>query len=82
MYIANLRRLCDLEIDKPTPLNTLIWVDLLPVIILCGAHALSYINATGMKLACMFQWWVGHRVRMVGRLGWSLYSYAPTNKKN
>ena len=50
MYAGNLERLCHFEIDKPISLNTLAWADLLLVISLCGAHALSYINATGMKL--------------------------------
>ena len=50
MYVGNLKRLCHLEIDEPIPSNIVIRAELLLVISLCGAHALNYINATGMKL--------------------------------
>ena len=44
------KRLCQLEIDKPIRLNIRIRAALLLVMIVCGAHALNYINATGRNL--------------------------------
>ena len=54
MYVGKLKLLFHPEIDKPILLNSPIQADLLVILILCGAHALNYINATGMKLVCMY----------------------------
>ena len=50
MYVGKLKLLFHPEIDKPILLNSPIQADLLVILILCGAHALNYINATGRKL--------------------------------
>ena len=53
MYVENRKRSCQREIDKPIWLKMLIRADLLLVMILCAAHALNYVNATGETWVCM-----------------------------
>ena len=53
MYVGKLKLLFHPEIDKPILLNSPIQADLLVILILCGAHALNYINATGENWVCM-----------------------------